>query len=95
MAEYRMLAEALADLEEAFDWYAARSESALRRFAEAIEFTLAAIETSPAQFPLVDDRHRKALVRKFPYYLAFRMAGENPLIVAIRHTSRADAPFER
>jgi plasmid stabilization system protein ParE len=95
MAEYRFLVEALADLEQAFDWYAARSESALRRFAEEVENTLAAIERSPAQFPLMDDRHRQALLKKFPYYIAFRMAGEHPLIVVIRHTSRSDAPIDR
>jgi hypothetical protein len=34
-------------------------------------------------------------LKKFPYYIAFRMVGEHPLIVVIRHTSRSDAPLDR
>ncbi len=76
------------------DWYAARSATALKRFAEDVESTLATIETSPNQYPLVDDRHRQAILKKFPYFIAFRMIGKHPLIVTIRHTSRDKKPFE-
>lgn len=76
------------------DWYAAQSARALSRFAEEVESTLTRIESSPNQYPLVDERHRQAILNKFPYFIAFRMIGKNPLIVTIRHTSRDKKPFE-
>jgi plasmid stabilization system protein ParE len=90
MAEYRFLPIALAELIHALDWYKERSPTAARRFAEQVEHALDAIEATPERFAKWDDIHRYVRLSRFPYYIAYRMTGENPLIVAIRHTSRDD-----
>jgi len=94
MAKYRFLPIALNDLEEAIEWYAARSATTAARFATEVERILANIESSPHRFPMWDDRHRYALLNRFPYFIAFRPVGDSPLIVAVRHTSRDAISFE-
>ena len=88
MNELLLLPRAEQDLEEAIDWYTARSTEAAERFADAVDGALIAIRTSPARFPKWDDRHRFYLLRRFPYYVAYRIQAEQILIVAVRHTSR-------
>jgi len=90
MAEYRLLPIALVELENALNWYKARSPTAALRFAEHVENALSAIEATPHRFAKWDDIHRYVLLKKFPYYIAYRLEGDAPLIVAIRHTSRGD-----
>lgn len=94
MGNYRFLPVALTDLEQAIRWYSARSGTTASRFAGEVERVLADIESSPGRFPLWDDRHRFALLKRFPYFIAFREIGDSPLIVAVRHTSRNTTTFE-
>ena len=94
MGKYRFLPVALTDLEQAIQWYGARSETTAARFATEVERVLAEIESSPSRFPLWDKIHRFALLKRFPYFIAFRDIGDSPLIVAVRHTSRNTTSFE-
>jgi plasmid stabilization system protein ParE len=88
MADYLFLSIALSELEDAIRWYRQRSPLTADRFAEHIERALDAIEQRPTRFPKWDDQHRFVRIGRFPYYIAYRMAGDHPLIVAIRHTSQ-------
>lgn len=90
MADYRFLPIALEELDHALNWYKARSPAAARRFAEHVESALSAIEKSPHRFAKWDDVHRYVWLNRFPYFIAYRVVGETPLIVAIRHTSQGD-----
>lgn len=59
------------------------------RFRERVLDAISAIESSPDGCPLVDDRHRRQRVFKFPYDVIFRADDRAILIVAIAHHSRA------
>ena len=54
------------ELEESANWYAERSEMALRGFAIAIDAALDKIADDPLRFPKVDRRHRACSLERYP-----------------------------
>jgi plasmid stabilization system protein ParE len=89
------LAGARRDLDESLEWYAARSPMAAARFVSAIERTLVGIATDPGRFSPVDDTHRQCPVKRFPFRVVFRVAGNRVVIVAIAHASRRPGYWQR
>lgn len=67
----RVCSAAASEFSDALRWYAERNPKAALAF--DIEFTeiLENIAGSPDRFPLCDDRHRYALMRRFPYQIIF------------------------
>jgi len=88
MAAISLLAAAREDYDSAFEWYAARSEAAARRFESEIGACLERIARDPDRFVHLDDNHRQARVRRFPYRIAFQIDGVRVMVVAIVHHSR-------
>jgi plasmid stabilization system protein ParE len=88
MTEIVLLASAKADFDAAFDWYAARSESAAIRFAEEVANAIERAAQEPDRFGLLDPTHRQARVKRFPYRIIFTTDGERVTVVAIAHHSR-------
>jgi toxin ParE1/3/4 len=50
--------------------------------------------SNPELYSKWDDQHRFALVRKFPYYIAYRAFPDRIEVVAIHHTSRDPAGWQ-
>jgi plasmid stabilization system protein ParE len=88
MAEIVLLASAKTDFDAAFDWYAARSESAARSFTEEIASAIERASHAPDRFGWLDTIHRQARVKRFPYHIIFRNDGGRVTVVAIAHHSR-------
>lgn len=88
MAEVNFLPGASSDYDEAFNWYFSRSESAAEGFEEAVELAITEIVKAPDRWPLCDNRHRQHLLKRYPYSLAYRLAGDTVLIVAVAHARR-------
>lgn len=88
MHELVVLPVAVADLEAALDWYEQRSRQAMARFAQETETALAETAQSPHRFPAWDEQHQYYLLRRFPYYVAYRLRSGRVEIVAIRHAAR-------
>jgi plasmid stabilization system protein ParE len=88
MAEIVLLASAKADFDSAFDWYAARSESAATRFTEQVADAIERASHEPDRFSRLDTVHRQARVKRFPYRIIFQVDGERLTVVAIAHHSR-------
>jgi plasmid stabilization system protein ParE len=76
------------DYQEAFHWYLKRSPRAALDFEEAVEQGLREISETPDRWPLLDERHRFHLLKRYPYYLVYRIDGEQVLIVAVAHGRR-------
>lgn len=91
MAELRVSAPALDELEQALAWYAARNPNAASRFAQAAEAAFDAIEAHPERPPLQRGKYRCVLLDRFPYIVVYRWSGNVALVVAVRHTSRDNA----
>jgi plasmid stabilization system protein ParE len=79
---------ALAEAEEARDWYAARSPMAARGFLLALEEAVNAVAEAPERWP----KHRYGCRRhvfpnRYPYTLIYRFAADLE-IVAVAHQKR-------
>jgi len=88
MAEIVLLASAKSDFDAAFNWYAARSESAATRFTEEVANAIERAAHQPDRFGRLDTVHRQARVKRFPYRIIFQVDGERVTVVAIAHHSR-------
>ncbi len=63
MAEIVLLASAKTDFDAAFDWYAARSESAARRVTEEIAIAIERVSHEPDRFGRLDTIQRQVRVK--------------------------------
>lgn len=88
MKEIVLLAGAKADFDAAFDWYAARSESAAIRFSDEIQGSLDRVARDPERFARLDAVNRQARVRRFPYRVIFQVEDDRVTVVAFAHHSR-------
>jgi plasmid stabilization system protein ParE len=77
------------DAQEALDWYAERSARAANGFERALENALNAIGENPELFALIDDRHRLAMLKRYPYSVIYRIVGDGVVVIAVAHGRRS------
>lgn len=87
--------EAEYEATDAAQWYELRSKGLGVGFAEAVDVTLARVEDSPLQFPVVYRDVRRALLRRFPYGVFFRLRGSQVRVIAIMHLRRDPRRWQR
>jgi toxin ParE1/3/4 len=81
---------AKADISSAVRWYQRIDRNLAFRF--TLE-TLAArrrIERFPYQFPIFHDTIRRALLKRFPYYMYFDLNDDEASVIAVVHQRRSD-----
>jgi plasmid stabilization system protein ParE len=88
VAEVTVHPEAEAEYEHALGWYLDRSPQAAERFQAAFDEAIEAIRSYPAMFPLCDETHRFVLLRRYPYSLIYRWAGNEARLIAVAHAKR-------
>ena len=76
------------DYQDSFNWYLKRSAKAALGFEAAVELGLREISEAPDRWSLLDERHRFHLLKRYPYYLVYRVDGGQALIVAVAHGRR-------
>ena len=81
---------ALDELNQSALWYAQRSETAARRFGDAINQAGERVLREPQAFPFISDNCQRVLLRKFPYALVFRRTADNILVIAVAHAKRKE-----
>ena len=79
---------AAADIEDAFDWYERQSSGLGVEFLDAVRSALERIASRPAAYQVVHRNTRRALVRRFPYSVIYRLYGDRILVVARMHGRR-------
>jgi plasmid stabilization system protein ParE len=89
----RLSQEAVAELAEAAQWYAARRPGLELEFLAEVERVLPLIGTSPASFPRLLDLPadlvvRRALLPRFPYALVFMDLATEIRVLAVAHAKR-------
>jgi plasmid stabilization system protein ParE len=57
-------------------------------FLAIVEHTLDGITAAPERWPLVDERHRRRLIKRFPFSIYYRLIGPTVVVVAIAHHKR-------
>jgi plasmid stabilization system protein ParE len=77
-----------ADIADAVEWYAGRSAALGDQFIVATRAIIARLADNPLQFPNVHKEVRRALLRRFPYAVFYRIRYRDIQVVACFHTSR-------
>ena len=79
---------AAADLQDAFDWYEKQQAGLGVEFREAVREKLRDIAANPMQYQVMHRDTRRALLRRFPYGLYFRIYPSAVVVIACMHGRR-------
>jgi plasmid stabilization system protein ParE len=80
---------------EAQDWYEAEAVGLGPRFRAELDHAAQRLATNPLQFPPVFADIRRALLRRFPYALFFRIVDDVVFVMACFHSSRDPRIWQR
>ena len=58
------------------------------RFTATIEQAIETVHAAPQRWPLVDQRHHRYLVRRFPFFVFYRFDDHQVIIIAVAHRRR-------
>ena len=76
---------ASADVEAAYRWYEAQQTGLGEEFLAAADAVMKSVVANPLQFPVIHRQTRRALFRRFPYGLYYRIVGDQIIVVACMH----------
>jgi plasmid stabilization system protein ParE len=76
------------DADEAAAWYAERSVRAAVRFLDELDRVTELIANSPDKFQVFDADLRRAVFRRFPFYIVFRAEDLKVVVLAVAHGKR-------
>lgn len=97
MSRHEIVAAPLVDcdIEAAYDWYE-REESGLGlEFLDEIRAVYDRISDGPLKYPELRPSIRRALARRFPYAIYFSVERGVVLVLAVLHTARNPAEWQR
>ena len=80
--------EAETDIEEAAIWYEEQRQGLGQEFLDDVLSLCETISENPAIYPVVHRRTRRALIRRFPFGVYFRIEDKQVIVVAVIHGSR-------
>lgn len=80
--------EAVEELTEARNWYAARSEVAAQAFALEVDHAIDQIVGAPLRYPLGRRGERRFVLDRFPYTILYRVREDHVFVTAVAHQSR-------
>lgn len=97
MSDYRLVSTPEADLEieRAFQWYENEQSGLGVEFLEELRRAYHQIVDNPLKYPIIRLNTRRALVRRFPYAVYFATENETVIVLAVLHTSRNPAAWQR
>jgi toxin ParE1/3/4 len=87
--------EAEADIAEAFDWYETQRPGLGSEYLAEVARVLETLERRPEQFPVVQGRTRRALVRRFPFGVFYIVDPDLIAVTACMHSRRDPRRWQR
>jgi plasmid stabilization system protein ParE len=87
-AELIIAPEAERDLAEAYAWYESRRSGLGEELLTCVDACIEAISRTPDMYPIVHEKYRRGLVRRFPYAVFYEHAEGAVTIYCVFHTSR-------
>ena len=79
---------AAADIEDAFLWYERQRPGLGDEFLDAVQAACEGIAAHPTMYPVTHRNTRRALLRRFPYGIFYRVDADLIVVVACMHGSR-------
>jgi plasmid stabilization system protein ParE len=80
--------EAELEFDEAFDWYEQQQTGLGIHFLECVTEVLERVESFPEAYETVVEDVRRAVVRKFPYVILYKVEPSQILVLAVFHSKR-------
>lgn len=80
--------EALREIDDAFEWYFARSIQAAEAFVAEATRALTLVASSPAIWPDFESGTHRYVLRKFPYSVIYRELKDGIEVIALAHHKR-------
>jgi plasmid stabilization system protein ParE len=80
--------DAVAEAQEAFHWYAKRSQRAADGFVTELDVAVARISEQPQLFASYLHGTRRCLLKRYPYAVVFREQTDLIEVVAVAHCKR-------
>jgi toxin ParE1/3/4 len=90
-----LLPGAVADAQQAFAWYRERDDAAANGFIAELEAAFEAIEDAPDRWPSWLHRTHRYLLRRYPYFVVYRVQDTAIWIVAVAHARQAPGYWTR
>ena len=84
----RLRDEADQDLSTAASWYEEQHVGLGQEFLDEVLSTLRSVSEEPLRYPLVRRNTRRALIKRFPFGVYFRVQEAHIVVVAVMHGSR-------
>ena len=91
----RFRTEAADDVASARRWYDGQRSGLGHDFVRSLEQVVALIAELPDAFPEISTGYRRALLRRFPYALYYRVTGKSVDVIACLHTRRSPTRWRR
>ena len=80
--------EALADFDEAFDWYVRQRRGLGLEFDTCVHETFDRISRTPELYAKILHDARRAPVRRFPYSVIYKVEPDRVVVIAVFHGRR-------
>jgi len=84
----RLRKEAESDLAEAAAWYERQRPGLGRDFLNEVESMLESIAARPFSYPQVYRSVHRAIIKRFPFSVFYRVLGVEVVVLAILHSTR-------
>jgi plasmid stabilization system protein ParE len=86
---------AKSEFEDAVAWYAERAPGLGDEFIREIEQAIESAAAAPQRYPVVLGDIRRAVTRRFPFAVYFRVRSNALVVVAVFHGRRNPAVWQR
>ena len=87
--------EAEQDAKKGAAWYEGESKGLGSAFLEIMDRTLATVVENPHLFPVVHRDVRRALLKRFPYGVFFRIKPDRIRVIAVTHLARNPSTWQK
>lgn len=86
---------AFAEIQKIADYYDERGDDLGSEFIAAVKETVAKIGENPFLYAIVFSDVRSVLVRQYPYAIKYFVEDDSAVVIAVVHTARDPALWER
>lgn len=83
------------DVSDAASWYEEQRDGLGLEFLHELDSILQRIVQVPLQFPVIENEARRALLRRFPFSMYFRVIGDTVELIAVVHQHRDPGVWEQ
>jgi plasmid stabilization system protein ParE len=84
----RFLTVAQQEVDDAFNWFAERTERAGLEFLDDLDRAVRLVRGHPLAFPEIEVEVRRCLFARFPYSLVYGVEGDFIIVIAVAHSHR-------